>query len=423
MRVLAVSHNYPRPSSPSRGLFTHRLHLGLRQRGISVEVLQAVDWSPPWPFTLLSSHWRASRSASVDTHEELDGIRIHHPAIVWPVPGRLFDVDPWQRQAEALVRFCERRAPFDYDCVLAHFLVPDGYYGLQLARAFDVPVVAMAYGDDVHRWPEESSEWRDRLREVVLRADALVACSRRLAEDGAAWVSQPTPWDVVYLGEDSTRFSPATDRVVHRRRALPAMSGLWPAERRILLMLAQPIRAKGYVELLDAWMEIATRAPQWHLVMGGGTWGAGDVDIDAEVARRGLHARATWLGVIAPELIPELMRASDAFVLPSHNEGLSLSMLEAMASGLAVVATDVGGHAEVLRDGTDGWLIPRRDTPALARALSEVVGSEAERARRGLAARRAAERVGTPEVNAGHLAEVLQRVVGQRASRITAAAG
>lgn len=423
LRVLAVCQNYPRPSSPSRGLFTHRLHRGLQQLGIAVEVLQAVDWSPPWPLALLSRHWRASRRASKDTHEQLDGIPIHHPSTVWPMPSRFFNIDPWQRQTEAVVRYCERRSPLDFDCILAHFLVPDGYYALQLARAFDVPLVAMAYGDDVHKWPEENLEWRNRLREVVVGADALLACSRRLADDAAAWVPELTSWDVVYLGVDSTEFSPGTDRELHRRRALPMLRALWPSNRRILLMLGQPIRAKGYVELLDAWKVVAADAAEWHLVMGGGTWGHGDIDVDAELEARGLGARATWIGMVPPDVVPELMRASDAFVLPSHNEGLSLSMLEAMASGLAVVATDVGGHAEVLRDGTDGWLVPSRNTGALACALREIVGNDAERRRRGSAARGAAERVGTPLANAGELAQVLRRVAGMRRSHVGSPAG
>jgi len=68
----------------------------------------------------------------------------------------------------------------------------------------------------------------------------------------------------------------------------------------------------------------------------------------------------------------------DLFVLPSHEEGFSNALLEAMAAGLAVVATNVGGNAEALEDGRFGLLVPARDPAALARAIEMTIGSIGE---------------------------------------------
>src|SRR6185312_1170783 len=215
-------------------------------------------------------------------------------------------------------------------------------------------------------------------------------------------------WQVVYGGVDLERFSPPLEvdsaaRDARRRRVLGARFD----SRHVLVCLAQATAAKGYVELLDAWNDVARSASGWTLVMGGG---AGELDIRSEIARRGLAHSAIWIGRVAPNNVSDVLRAADGFVLHSHAEGLSLSMLEALACGVPTIATAVGGHDEVIRDAAEGWLIPPRDVVALARALRELTSSSSERARRGLAGRAAAERIGSPDTNGRRLVEMLAGV-------------
>jgi starch synthase len=87
-----------------------------------------------------------------------------------------------------------------------------------------------------------------------------------------------------------------------------------------------------------------------------------------------------------PDVAP-FLRAADAAVLPSRTEGLPVALLEAMSCGLAVVATRVGGSAEVLADAGAGWLVPAEDPPALAGALAQALLDGDAAARRGAAGR------------------------------------
>lgn len=409
MRLLVVSHNYPRRSATGAGLFIHRLNRGLQALGVEVHVLQLTDWAPPWPVATLDRSWREAHALRRDMLPELDGIPIHHPATWHPRPSRFFPGDPWDRQVEALVRYVKRRpALARCDAVMGHFMVPDGYHAVRLAEAIGVPSAAMAWGDDVHAWPEERPAWRARLETTLRGLDLRVACSARLARDGASWIAEPSVWEVVYAGTDLTTFRPPSGDEYARGRAHPAFRDV-PAGARVALMIAQPVVAKGYLEMLEAWQAVASRHADWHLVMVGSNWG--NVDVAAEVARRGLAGRASWAGAHPAADIPVLLRSSDAFVLPSHNEGLSLSMLEAMATALPVVVTEVGGHAEVVVDGESGWLVPAKDVGALAGALDALVSDDAERGRRARAGRAAVERVGSPEDNARRLAEMIGRTI------------
>lgn len=384
---------------------------------MEVHVLQRVEWAPPWPLSSLTREWRESRTLRADLFSELDGIPIHHPATVHPRPSRFFNPDIWGRQVRTLVDYVQRRPRLaQADAVMGHFMVPDGYHAVRLAQHLGVPSCAMAWGDDVHAWPEAKPSWREKLEVVLRQCDGLVACSDRLARDGASWVDSHTKWDTIYAGTDLERFHPPSAEERREARRHPALAAI-PSDAPVLLMIGQPVVAKGYMELLDAWQALAPVAESWHLVMIGANWG--NVDVASEIISRGIKHCAHWHGPQPAECIPILLRGSDAFVLPSHNEGLSLSVMEAMATALPVITTDVGGHREVLRNGENGWLIPARDARALERACRELMTSSDDRIARGIAARKTIEQMGSPDDSAARLAALLERLVERRSTNTT----
>jgi glycosyltransferase involved in cell wall biosynthesis len=112
--------------------------------------------------------------------------------------------------------------------------------------------------------------------------------------------------------------------------------------------------------------------------------------VEAEVDRLGLGGAVELLGTRND--VPALLAGADVFVLASDSEGLPMSVLEAMAAGLPVVASAVGGVPELVRDGETGFLVPPRDSAALAGALERTVSDPALRDRLGEAARRRVER-------------------------------
>ncbi len=149
---------------------------------------------------------------------------------------------------------------------------------------------------------------------------------------------------------------------------------------------------KGYDRLIDAFAAVAGDRPDWSLTI----WGGGRLrePLQQQIDRLGLAGRVT-LGGFTRDIAAELGAAS-VFAMSSHLEGLPMSMLEAMSSGLALVSFDCPtGPRDLIDDGVDGLLVPEGDVPALADALARVMDDADLRRRLGAAARTKADAYGT----------------------------
>lgn len=194
----------------------------------------------------------------------------------------------------------------------------------------------------------------------------------RIGVDGAR-LSQ------IYNGVDLGRFHPPSGG---RRAPLP-LPGFADDQSIVIGTVGRMDAVKDPVNLAEAFARLARMIPEsrsrLRLVMIGD--GAQRPAVEACLQRHGLRDQA-WLPG-ARDDVPALLRAFDVFVLPSLSEGISNTILEAMASGAPVVATDVGGNPELVVEGETGALVSRADPDALARALLDQVRQPAVRLAQG----------------------------------------
>lgn len=167
-----------------------------------------------------------------------------------------------------------------------------------------------------------------------------------------------------------------------RREAVRTRLGVGAAP--VVLMVARFSEQKGHAVLLDAWPTVLDRTPGAVLLLVGD--GHLLMSVARQVGQRGCAASIRLLG--QRHDVADLMGAADVLVLPSAFEGLPLVVLEAMASGLPVVASDAPGNAEAVDHGTTGWLTPVGDPVALADTLSEALNDPVLRAAAARASRR-----------------------------------
>ena len=179
---------------------------------------------------------------------------------------------------------------------------------------------------------------------------------------------------------------------------------------RVLLTVANLQSYKGHEDLLRAVVGLGERAANVKVLLAGRDAGM-QPRLEALAGELGLRDRALFLG--ARSDVPDLLALADVVVHPSHQEGFSNAILEAMTAGRPVVATDVGGNPEAVADGVNGLIVPPRDPEALGAAIGRLLEDEALRAAMGRAGRERIEREFTIEHTvAGHVRMYEELVAG-----------
>jgi glycosyltransferase involved in cell wall biosynthesis len=206
---------------------------------------------------------------------------------------------------------------------------------------------------------------------------------------------------VIENGIELERYGPAADRSALRQRL-----GLDPG-RLYVAAVARFHPVKDHASLVGAFGRVAAARPDADLLLVGD--GPLRPDLERQVRDLGLAGRAHFLGV--RDDVPDLLRAADLFALTSLSEAASLTLLEAMASELPVVATAVGGNPEMVRDGREGLLAPRGDVPGIAAALTRLLGDPEARRRMGEAGRARVEGCYRLEQTVGAYWELYRRLV------------
>jgi glycosyltransferase involved in cell wall biosynthesis len=183
-----------------------------------------------------------------------------------------------------------------------------------------------------------------------------------------------------------------------------------PAVPPILLFLGRIVAEKGVEDLLRAMPVVLEQVPDCHLVMAG----TGDLQRYRELAARlGVGHAVEFPGYVEGAAKAELFSQASAFVLPSHIEAMPMSVLEAMAQGLPVVATTVGGIPQAVRNGVDGLLFEPRDVAALGDALVRLLSDEALRSNLAAAARLRVEQHFSADLIVPRIRQVWREVLAE----------
>jgi glycosyltransferase involved in cell wall biosynthesis len=348
MRLLVVTSQFPIRDEPTRGRPIVQTVQQLA-RLATVKVVSPIAVYPRWaqPGSYLAH--APGAVAGLDGDPDYPA----YPAL----PGLTRPLNGWLcgRAIEAaLVRFRP-------DVVLAYWLYPDAYGAMLAARRAGVPLVAGARGSDIRVRDAIS---RRLTRRVVRAARRLLVVSEDLGQLAVQrYGAEAARVCVIPNGCDAATFHP-DDRAA-ARQAL----GM-PADAVLLLYVGRLVAEKGLRELVEAVRQLAAQRRNLQLVLVGD--GPLRNEFSALAASSG-NVRLT--GPLAPEAVAQWMVAADLVTLPSYSEGHPNVLVEALACGRPVVATDVGGIPEVV-DRDSGVLVRARDSDALARGLATALARD-----------------------------------------------
>lgn len=380
-RVLVFSTLYPNGAQPNHGVFVeNRLKETVALGGLEATVVAPVPYFP-------SAHpvfGRYAAFAAAPRREARAGLEVWHPRYpVMPKFGATLAPAALYQAGLRTVRRLRGKGQ-DFDVIDAHYFYPDGVAAAHLARKLRLPVVITARGSDLTQIPSEPAP-RLAIQWAAREASASIAvCEdlrRRVVELGA-----PAERSLVLRnGVDLSAFAPVDPA---QARAAVGTAGF------TILSVGALIPRKGH----ELTIEALRARPEWRLVIAGS--GPLRSALESLAARLGVGDRVRFLGEVAHRELPTLYSAADVMVLASLREGWANVLLESMACGTPVVASDVNGASEVVRASAAGRLMRERSVAELINAVEEVRASDLS----SVETRRYAERFSWAETAAANRA-------------------
>lgn len=353
-----VATTFPRWAGDGQGAFIWELARAVQRQGVTVQVV-------------------ALHAPGTKTVESIEGIGVVRPRYWWPEAAESLRKDggglPITLRKYPLARlqlpvFMARHTQAithharSCDLVHAHWTL-SGAAAVAGRWLHHKPVLVTVQGSDIFQMAKgKVGAWFTR--RVLNGSDQVTALSHALKEAAVRAGAKPEKIALVPNGVDITRFVPPQD---DRR---------WQAgdTERIILFTGFLIQRKGVRYLLDALALLPPDLPPYRVVIVGE--GPEEGNLRQQVAALGLGARVEFLGFQSQALVSEWMRRAFLFVLPSLEEGQGVVLLEALASGTPVVASDVDGIRDVIVPEV-GRRVPATDAAALAQALAAMLAADA----------------------------------------------
>ena len=366
--ILVWSALFPGPAQPQAGIFIRERMFRVGEH-LPLTVISPQPWFPlQGLLRLFRPHFRPTQP-----HRDVQsGIEVLRPRY-FSVPGLFKRYDGWFMAMGARATVRRLRRAGRVAVIDAHFAFPDGYAATLVARREGLPCTITLRGTETRHAREPALRRRvvAGLRSAS-RVFSVSASLKRLAMEVGLPESAVL---VVGNGVDTQRFRP-----LPRAEARSAL-GL-DEEARVLVTVGGLVERKGYHRVIACLPELLEEFPQLHYLCVGAAGPEGDysAELQAQVASLGLGQRVRFLGAMLPEKVREVVAAADVSVLATRNEGWANVLLEAMACGVPVVATDVGGNAEVICREDLGTIVPFDDHTALLEALRDALRRDWDRA-------------------------------------------
>jgi glycosyltransferase involved in cell wall biosynthesis len=328
-RVLIISNMYPSENSPTFGIFVKNQEVALVKEGVQADVLAITNAST----------------------KKQDVIRKY---LSWIIRG-IFLLFKGYR----------------YHTVHAHYVFPSGLIGLFFKLLWRSKLVVTAHGGDIDKMAKKSPLIQKVTRLILQRADFVIAVGQRLYQEiQDHYRVEPKKLLLLSMGVNRTIFRKIAEN--------ETMKSKINTNSPVILFVGNITRDKGLIHLIKAFSLVKKQLAHAELHIIGSTKNKPFVEELTSFIKKDSIEGITFHEPKPQHEIAEWMNAADVFVLPSFIEGFGLVALEAMACGTPVVASNVGGLAYLLNNGS-GILVPPSDSKALSEGISQVLTNKATR--------------------------------------------
>lgn len=354
MKILVVTSVFPNAVQPTLGVFV-RERMFKVARHCELKVVAPVPW---FPFiNLVKKGYRPN----VPHLEMQEGIEVYHPRF-FNIPRFFKFLDGFFFFLSTAATIRKVRKEFEFDLIDAHFAYPDGMGAILLGKFFRKPVTITVRGTirKLARFPLI----RGQIGYALNNAAKIFTVCNDLKNAVVELGLSPEKVVVVPNGVDIDKFRPV-DRLAARREL-----GL-PMESKVLISVGGLVERKGFHRIIAALPEIRKTIPQvMYIIVGGpSVEGNNEPELRRLVTELGLRDVVLFAGPQPHATLHKWLSAADVFCLATSNEGWANVFLEAMACGLPVVASRVGGNDEVVASDEQGILFDLEDRRQMVRAI------------------------------------------------------
>jgi glycosyltransferase involved in cell wall biosynthesis len=384
MRIWVFPSFYPSPLKGRawNGIFTHRQNKALQEQGVEVKVVQPVLYKWPWPLDRFFPCYSDQHHRSLPRKRTYDGVEIFHPIIEDPRPHRLFPSSYSDLYLKSVMNWVkEEGIQFTHDDFFLAQYVPEAGMVLHVGKKLGVRTGVMVIGDDVWVEPNRNPGMRQFFIETMMNADVRFSVSESLANETRSICNQWLDFAIVRRGVNHQTFHPVSSEekiIVRQNLELPVSATL-------MIVVGTLIDRKGWFEVLDAFANAVKKDQNLRLIAVHA--GETNISMQEEVEKREIQDYVIDVAQVSPHQIHQYYQAADFFCLASHWEGISNAVTEAMASGLAVITTNIPGHLELITHEENGLLVPVKDPAAIEEAILRLSQNETLRNQLGSNAR------------------------------------
>jgi len=358
-KLLVFSSLFPSQKRPNAGVFIRERMFRVNQE-IPIIVVSPVPW---FPCQGLVRYWRPHFRPQPSRYEEQQGIQVYFPRF-FSIPGLFKSYDGFFMALGSLPTLFKLRKQFNI--IDAHFAYPDGYAATWLGRWLNVPVTITLRGTEVPL--SKLSGRKEKLLKALQYASRIFSVSDSLKQLVVSLGADNDKIRVIGNGIDVIKFYPL-DKSDARAELNIAN------DAKVLISVGALVDRKGFHRVIELLPALVKQYPNLIYLIVGGDSPEGNIysRLQQQVKSLSLEDHVRFLGAYPSDQLKLPLSSADVFVLATANEGWANVFLEAMACGLPVITTDVGGNKEVVNSPELGTVVAFGEPEALLSALLQAL--------------------------------------------------
>lgn len=362
MKILVISQMFPCKRHPISAIFFANLMKELATKVEDLIIVTPRVYIPKF-LTGIKKRWSKWYIDPMISME--NGMEIIRPHVLTLRGTRYEGINGLLMQYSLFMLFKKLIKKRKIDLILAYNMIPEGIASVRLAKIFKLPSVFWVIGDDVNTFANYNTINFYLSKKCIEKSNIVLTNSKYLENKIKEISRKSTHVQTFYKGIDVSNFKnlPPKDILIKKLEL--------NSNKRYMLFVGSLTYRKGIYELVETFNIISKKYSDFNLIFIGEE--IEKEKIVAKLENYGILNRVLFTGIIPYSEIASYMRIADLLVLPTWAEGLPNVVMEAMAAGVPVIATDVGGIPEILENGITGLFVPAKNVEKLTEAVIKMI--------------------------------------------------